>query len=313
MYPCSICGREAVIEPPTGRMHHVRCNTCGEYYITKTQEACFRNQEDRIRRYILSGVLREASEHGNPITVNSQNNQDIQDSASIPDRLEKIDRILLHVDRRASTDAAGVEINGHDDYPIAYAKDMREFSFYLNKAVELGYLEARKNNRYRLNLKGWERVDELRKKQVKSSQAFVAMWFPDGKKEAGWKVKLETAWRGGFEPALEATGYKNPIKIDLVEHNEKICDRIIAEIKKSGLLVADFTGNRGGVYFEAGFAKGLGIPVIWTCHKEYEKKIHFDTRQYNHIFWENPQELKEKLVNRIEASLPSRVRRGITS
>ena len=40
--------------------------------------------------------------------------------------------------------------------------------------------------------------------------------------------------------------------------------------RHGGLVVADFTGHRGGVYFEAGFARGLGIPVVWTCHKEYD-------------------------------------------
>ncbi len=33
-------------------------------------------------------------------------------------------------------------------------------------------------------------------------------------------------------------------------------------------MIADFTGHRGGVYFEAGFAHGLGIPVIWTCRED---------------------------------------------
>lgn len=87
------------------------------------------------------------------------------------------------------------------------------------------------------------------------------------------------------------------------EHNEKIDDRIIAEIRQSSLIVADFTGQRGGVYFEAGFAKGLGIPVIWTCHEDGVENLHFDTRQYNHIVWESPEDLKTKLINRISATL----------
>jgi nucleoside 2-deoxyribosyltransferase len=290
---------------------HVKCKTCGEYFIENhLSEVIPTHQKYKCKRYILSGILREASEHKNPIKITENNIQDILDSASIPDTpFEKIDRLVLYVHRHSPTAASVVNINADRDYPIAYAKDTREFSFYVNKAVELGYLENR-HGQYRLTLDGWTRLDELRKKQVKSNQAFVAMWFPDEnkKREAAWKDKLETAWSEGFKPALEDTGYNNPIRIDLVEHNEKICNRIIAEIRKSGLLVADFTGNRGGVYFEAGFAKGLGTPVIWTCHKEYEKKIHFDTRQYNHIFWENPRELKEKLVNRIEAEFPNRLR-----
>ena len=92
--------------------------------------------------------------------------------------------------------------------------------------------------------------------------------------------------------------------MDLKEHNEKICDAIIAEIRKSKFVVTDFTGHRGGVYFEAGYALGLGLPVIWTCSKDDLDGSNFDTRQYNHIVWESDEELFEKLRRRIEATIP---------
>ena len=123
-------------------------------------------------------------------------------------------------------------------------------------------------SRDRLALNGWKRLAELPQKETRPSQAFVAMWF---------HKELEVAWEEGLKPALKQTGY-DPICIDRTEHNEKIDDRIIAEIRKSGLLVADFTGQRGGVYFEAGFAMGLGIPVIWTCRETDIGNLHFDTR-----------------------------------
>jgi nucleoside 2-deoxyribosyltransferase len=86
---------------------------------------------------------------------------------------------------------------------------------------------------------------------------------------------------------------------------------IVAEIRRSGLVVADFTGNRGGVYFEAGFAMGLGIPVIWTCRDTDINAVHFDTRQYNHIVWKEAGDLREQLQRRIEATIPGRaIRRG---
>jgi len=60
---------------------------------------------------------------------------------------------------------------------------------------------------------------------------------------------------------------------------------------------------RGGVYFEAGFAMGLGIPVIWTVRKDQIEQVHFDTRQYNHIVYDSPEDLKQKLCNRIRATI----------
>jgi nucleoside 2-deoxyribosyltransferase len=79
--------------------------------------------------------------------------------------------------------------------------------------------------------------------------------------------------------------------------------QIIADIRRSKFLIADFTGHRGGVYFEAGFALGLGLPVIWTCRKEELDKLHFDIRQYNFIDWETDGELQERLTNRIRATI----------
>lgn len=59
-------------------------------------------------------------------------------------------------------------------------------------------------------------------------------------------------------------------------HTDRIDDKILAEIRRSGLLVADFTGHRQGVYFEAGFALGLDVPVIWCCREDEIEKAHFE-------------------------------------
>ena len=76
--------------------------------------------------------------------------------------------------------------------------------------------------------------------------------------------------------------------------------------------MADFTqgrdGARGGVYYRAGFAHVMGLPVIFTCRKDVidEGPIHFDTRQYNHIVWETPEKLRKRLAERIRAIIGDR-------
>lgn len=128
-------------------------------------------------------------------------------------------------------------------------------------------------------------------------QAFVAMWFDDS---------MSDAYEHGIEAAVRQSGYR-PLRIDQKEHVNKIDDEIIAEIRRSRFVVADFTSEeekpRGGVYFEAGFALALEKPVIWCCRADMINDIHFDTRQFNHIAWQNSADLKEKLKNRIGAIL----------
>ena len=65
------------------------------------------------------------------------------------------------------------------------------------------------------------------------------------------------------------------------------------------------TGHRGGVYFEAGFAHGLGLPVIYMLREDDQNDIHFDVRQQNFILW-LPDDLpgaRKRLENRIRATL----------
>ena len=97
-------------------------------------------------------------------------------------------------------------------------------------------------------------------------------------------------------------GYK-PLRIDRTEHVNRIDDEIIMQIRQSKFLVADLTGQRNGVYFEAGFMLGLGRPVIWVCEKAELDHIHFDARQYNMIDYINAEDLNKRLYVRIGANL----------
>jgi hypothetical protein len=136
---------------------------------------------------------------------------------------------------------------------------------------------------------------------TESETAFVAMWFAP---------EMTSAFDEGIAPAVEQLGYR-PVRIDQREHNNKIDDEIVAEIRRARFVIADFScgpdGVRGGVYYEAGFATGLGLPVIHMVRESDVGTLHFDTRQINHIVWSDPADLRHKLVNRIGATLGSRL------
>jgi nucleoside 2-deoxyribosyltransferase len=96
-----------------------------------------------------------------------------------------------------------------------------------------------------------------------------------------------------------------PLRVDKEQHNDKICERILANIRRCQFMIADFTFQRPGVYFESGFALGLNRPVIWCCRDDHFDKLpeSFDTRQYNHIKWSNPSDLRGQLADRIQATI----------
>ena len=75
---------------------------------------------------------------------------------------------------------------------------------------------------------------------------------------------MDEAYADGFQVGILQARY-DPVRIDQVEHVNRIDDEIFEQLKSSKFVVADFTGHRGGVYFEAGFSLGFDIPVFWAC------------------------------------------------
>ena len=165
----------------------------------------------------------------------------------------------------------------------AYSSSLnsREMDGCADYCASVGYLEALGTTTYCMTVQGKIYAEEIIKEDKQKRQCFVAMWFDK---------ETDDAYEKAIIPAIEDAGYK-PYRVDKDHHNGKIDDLIIAEIRNSRFIIADFTSKpkepRGGVYFEAGFAYGLEIPVIWTCQQKLIKHLHFDTRQYNHIPWDN--------------------------
>lgn len=302
---CPVCKCDQAKGGPRRDGAHVevvKCPRCGNFQLSSTlcRELEMKSDKEVAQKYaprwVLSASIRNRYENGEEVSLQTNTVETLVEIARKPqDPFESINLLLRLIESRMSSPAEGVQFNKDYDYPLIYARSPKEFTFYIHKAQSLGLVEVADSGQgYRLGLEGWRRLKNIESERLKSDRAFVAMWFDD---------EVRPAYDEGIVPALNECGYTEH-RIDDQEHNEMIDDRIIADIRQSGLLVADFTGQRSGVYFEAGFAKGIGIPVIWTCREDEVDELHFDTRQYNHITWEDPDDLKESLIDRIEATLP---------
>ena len=177
--------------------------------------------------------------------------------------------------------------------PVGWNANIDEMMFMVTEVLcnEMALLVSQNNHEYQVSPKGLLYLEG--RKEEPSSIGFCAMWFSE---------EVALLWTSVIEPATRLAGYE-PLRIDGKQHNGKIDDEIMASIRGSRFVVADFTGNRGGVYYEAGFAHGLGLPVIFMCREGDD--LHFDIRQYNCIFW-NPdglEDAQQKLKNRILATL----------
>jgi len=294
---CLICRGATVhergIHPKRGSlMEMIGCYACGRYYYSMPEA------RDAIAglpdgdRFTLAALTRRASDAGTPLELMRETVKDVIASAPRLALSDRLDRLLLLLEQRSTSYLGPIPLNKERDFPLVFAMGPRGMNELLVIAMSLKLLEE-KPNEMRLTIKAWERIDALRVSQPDSRQAFVAMWFDPS---------LNEAWLSGFKVGIERSRYFTALRVDNVQHNQKIDDRIVAEIRRSGLVVADFTGQRGGVYYEAGFARGLGIPVISTCRDDDKGNLHFDTRQYNHIIWTTPADLADQLHDRVAAT-----------
>lgn len=218
------------------------------------------------------------------------------DGVAVPDEpLDRVDRLLHLIQERTESFEKGGVVNPKTDFPLLFLRGREEYEYVRQLASKMGYIEFISPTMNLLTQVGWRRLQELRSTVVRTKQVFVAMWF---------NPETDSAWSEGFKPALADDLKYDPIRIDKREHINKIDDEIVSAIRASSFLVADFTGDRGGVYFEAGLAMGLGKPVVWCCQDGvWAKKLHFDTRQYSHIMWKDPADLRKRLVARVSAAI----------
>lgn len=286
------------------------CPNCGSFAMTEE----VKYDLNEVKKLKLSSILRmrKIRGMGRVLIFRERPSQRFEDCPIPIHLLEEIlneypenvsDRInesLMNLSEISQFPGQPVQITTHDkSLFFVQSNQLIEMQYILDQLEKDGLILANPGTQrfpthVTVTVKGWNRIAELEEKhKSESTQAFVAMWF---------NAEVESAYNNAIALAIKETGYE-PIRIDRVDHNNKICDEIIAKIKESKFVIADFTGDRGGVYFEAGYAMGLGKPVIWTCKADHLDKVHFDTRQYNHIVWETEEELKEKLYHRIKATI----------
>ena len=216
---------------------------------------------------------------------------------SLPSFTERANRLLLEALQQQ--DQLGDRVNISDPRIIAatYSQDASEVELLARLLSEKGLMNSDSplldDDDYEILPRGYAAADELARRVPQTGKGFVAMWFNE---------EMKPVYDNGFQVGITNAGY-DPIRVDRVEHTNRIDDEMIAQIRTASFIVADFTGHRGGVYFEAGFALGLELPVIWTCRKDDIKDLHFDIRQYNTIDWETPEGLALRLQHRIEAAV----------
>ncbi|CAG1065667.1 hypothetical protein BAC1_01254 [uncultured bacterium] len=306
---CPVC--KSALNVSTSRIERpgnqfFECPRCGEFYLSETALYTIQNKLDNENKVVVLSHAIRKMKHRNiqPILTDAQI-ESILKSNKVPSHREQADNLILWLGENSIGFGENVKVAAEWHISEIGSKTIKGFRSIIEylKSTSLvdGDFDIMSNTGYfQLTFKGWDHYDQLKKGTINGRKAFMAMKFED--------PGLDNMFSTHFVPAVDKTGF------ELVTLNDSkraglIDDRLRVDIMTSRFLIADLTHDNNGAYWEAGFAEGLGKPVIYTCEKEkFEKlKTHFDTNHHLTIKWDanEPHKAVEDLKSTIRATLPA--------
>lgn len=137
-----------------------------------------------------------------------------------------------------------------------------------------------------LTLLGWEEYRKLKTSGHSGSYGFIAMQYGASELEALVAHHIKPTAQD--ELGLEVRDLRDVAKAGII-------DNILREqIRESAFVLVDLTHDNNGAYWEAGYAEGLGKPVIYLCNQDKfdDVKTHFDTNHLTTVMWKSGEEAK---------------------
>jgi len=300
---CLICG---MINPkPWGNSEpiFINCANCGRFGIYHGALTEIASLEPDFRA-LLSHAVRKMQEKAESPLIDAEFIRALTKNGRLPSYREQLERLLLWIGKTQKYPGRRInirprelkaEIGASEDGGVFYAIKAAKDHFWIAGDMLIGgnYAEVE------LTINGWDKFEEIRVKSEKSKIGFMAMKFGQS--------PLTEIFENYFKPACIQTGFALTTIIDKPPAG-LIDNRLRVEIRNAKFLVADLSHRNEGAYWEAGFAEGLGKPVIYTCDIEiFEKeKTHFDTNHHHTIRWSasDPAKGAQELKDTIRATLP---------
>ncbi|MDD5052965.1 MAG: hypothetical protein PHO27_09580 [Sulfuricurvum sp.] len=309
---CNYIDNDNEISTDFGDVTICNCPKCGKYKISGTAQAVieYKAPNSKLSSWISEQhkVFKEDIPYIDSTKLDAILNQR---GKTIREKFECFMRTMLYIN----------DMNLKADmFNHCYIKDKNELEQLIEKAIKENYFKAPPKtpeklaahfpfpssyNFYGLTFEGREYIESLNEPNKNSNKIFIAFWFNDDMKKVFDDVVI---------PRINETEFRaERVSSKTTSHDQYISDDIIGKIKSSRAVVADCTGNRTAVYYEAGFAMGMKIPVFWTCKEgidpdESSNKTHmeqrcFDINQYPCIVWKDAEDLSRQLIERLRRDL----------
>lgn len=309
---CPVCGSPAPSSTGGDRqLVTIDCESCGRYLYSpfldsdRTLRRCREDSMKRTRlRYWLS---RQAHDSERPPVLDETSIETAQETA-LPSVAESADLLVAWIARLSELPGRPVRVNW--EAACAYGGiEPSNFGIFLRHLRDADFV-LQDSAEFKLTVKGWERYESILHKRLPSRRVFMAMQYGDR--------ELDEMYESCFKPAVADAGL-TLVRLDDETPAGIIDNRLRAEIRRSVMLLADLTHGNRGAYWEAGFAEGLGLPVLYLCRgdfldaKDPDEKPHFDTNHCQIVPWSSGDKLRAGglLTASIRATIPEIADRGI--
>lgn len=294
---CYLCDSKASQLPTDRDGEIINCIRCGKYFISDSlARATDEFILNRNKLYKVSSWVYEQNHDFN--TIPELKTDNIAKLLDIRDKKvkEKYDLMMEFIYKNNA-----LQYNLDKCIVYSWIKNKNDFLVFFQNAIDNNHIDGKiikfldnsfQVEKSELTFNGLQYVENLESPNTSSKNVFFAFNF---------EVELNDIFSIYVREAVEESGLTCIIiNQSNTKHDKSITDEIIGKLKSSRIVIADFTNHRNSVYFEAGFAMGMKIPIIWTVQKGHEDDMSFDTRQYPHIVWENGEDLKKQIMDRIK-------------
>lgn len=305
---CPVCDSKLIESKHNGGSSSFSCPLCGNFILSGTLVSILPNKrkEDAKISSKISHAIRQMQKNSNIPDLTTYTLEKILEK-SLPRPREQADLLIRYLAENIEAPGNTIWVEPSTHKAIIGAQSDEGFALVLNHLFDIGLLKGVQSESINavgrahatLSFDGWEYYENLKHGDSNYRKAFIAMKFGD--------EKLDRIVVNVFKPSVKQTGFEL-IKLDDYPKAGLIDDRLRVEIQSSDFIIADLTHDNQGAYWEAGYAEGLGKPVIYSCEKlKFETiKTHFDTNHHLTIIWDKnkPHEAGESLKATIRATLP---------
>ena len=282
---CLFCN-EIVITKPEGdydRFIGCSCSPGGFYSLLKESydsinSLPYQNKRDML--HLISAYIRELTDCDETVALSANDLESITNSPKIPLTIEdKGNRLLQYLYRHSEGPGETVVIHPlAESYNLTYSPNQQELVYIIDMLINKKLL-IREGRNFMLTEKGWrEAAASAGGKKLKP--CFVLISDDE---------VIRTEWLEKLFPKIEQCGYLPRLLTHTkTYHQDKYSLELLTESK---LIIADLTGQSPEVYFAAGYAYGLDIPVIWTVNSSEANKLYVQINEIRPIVWGTTEEL----------------------